>query len=142
MRLGLIDGLCTACSTPQPPSFPKHSSATQNRPLWLNPTQPANNPITKKPTGRPRHPRPPGLHLAPPAAIAATLTPHYCALLRQLAAAGATEVQLHEPVLCTDKGAAAGAVFAAAYAELAKAGVDINLVACYDDLVGYVGRLN
>jgi hypothetical protein len=35
------------------------------------------------------------------------LLPTYCQLLRALQVAGAPEVQLHEPILVTDKGAAA-----------------------------------
>lgn len=49
---------------------------------------------------------------------------------------GAPEVQLHEPALATDKGAAARDAFESAYAQLAAVGCPIHVVACYDDLVG------
>ncbi|KAG2448374.1 hypothetical protein HYH02_006956 [Chlamydomonas schloesseri] len=64
------------------------------------------------------------------------LLPAYCALLQQLAAAGAPEVQLHEPVLATSEGAELRAEFEAAYAQLAQAAgtVPLHLVTYYDDI--------
>jgi hypothetical protein len=66
--------------------------------------------------------------------------PAYASALRALKAAGAPEVQLHEPALATDKGAAARGAFEAAYAALSAEGLPINLVAVYDDLVGLGGH--
>jgi len=74
----------------------------------------------------------------PAGVVVEKLLPAYGQLLRQLQAAGAPEVQLHEPALTTDKGAAARTVFEGAYAQLAAVGCPINLVAAYDDLVGWV----
>lgn len=67
-------------------------------------------------------------------AAVARLLPAYEALLAALKAAGAREVQLHEPALCTDRGAVARGAFEAAYARLAAAGPPVDLVAVYDDL--------
>ncbi|PNW85318.1 hypothetical protein CHLRE_03g180750v5 [Chlamydomonas reinhardtii] len=66
----------------------------------------------------------------------ARLLPTYCALLQQLAAAGAPEVQLHEPVLATSEGAGMRAEFETAYAQMAQAAgsVPLHLVTYYDDL--------
>jgi hypothetical protein len=62
------------------------------------------------------------------------LLPTYGQLLRQLQALGVPEVQLHEPSLATDAGAAARDVYEAAYASLAAVGCPIDLVTYYDDL--------
>ncbi|KAG2442603.1 hypothetical protein HXX76_002688 [Chlamydomonas incerta] len=64
------------------------------------------------------------------------LLPTYCALLQQLAAAGAPEVQLHEPVLATSAGAGMRAECEAAYGRLAQAAgsMPLHLVTYYDDL--------
>jgi 5-methyltetrahydropteroyltriglutamate--homocysteine methyltransferase len=67
--------------------------------------------------------------------VLSRLVPAYAELLAALAAAGAPEVQLHEPALATDRGAGARGEFEAAYRALSKAGCPINLVAAYDDLV-------
>lgn len=66
--------------------------------------------------------------------IVEKLLPSYGQLLRQLSVQGAPEVQLHEPALATDKGAAARAAFETAYGQLSAVGCPINLVATYDDL--------
>jgi hypothetical protein len=47
---------------------------------------------------------------------------------------GVPEVQLHEPSLTTDAGAAAEAVYTSAYTALAAVGCPIDLVTYYDDL--------
>lgn len=47
---------------------------------------------------------------------------------------GVPEVQLHEPSLTTDAGAAAQSVYESAYAALAAVGCPIDLVTYYDDL--------
>nr|Q39586.1 RecName: Full=5-methyltetrahydropteroyltriglutamate--homocysteine methyltransferase; AltName: Full=Cobalamin-independent methionine synthase; AltName: Full=Methionine synthase, vitamin-B12 independent isozyme [Chlamydomonas reinhardtii]AAC49178.1 cobalamin-independent methionine synthase [Chlamydomonas reinhardtii]prf//2207381A Met synthase [Chlamydomonas reinhardtii] len=66
----------------------------------------------------------------------ARLLPTYCALLQQLAAAGAPEVQLHEPVLATSEGTGMPTEFETAYAQMAQAAgsVPLHLVTYYDDL--------
>ncbi|GBF92667.1 hypothetical protein Rsub_05036 [Raphidocelis subcapitata] len=69
-----------------------------------------------------------------PSAVVARILPAYAELLAALAGAGAPEVQLHEPALATDRGAAARAEYEAAYRALSGAGCPINLVATYDDL--------
>jgi 5-methyltetrahydropteroyltriglutamate--homocysteine methyltransferase len=71
-----------------------------------------------------------------PAAVVERILPAYAQALRELKAAGAPEVQLHEPALTTDKGAGARAATETAYKALAAEGLPINLVAAYDDLVG------
>ena len=45
-------------------------------------------------------------------------------------------MQIHEPILTRDEGATLEADFGACYAELAGAGVPINLVVYYDDVSG------
>ena len=62
------------------------------------------------------------------------LLPAYGQLLRQLQRLGVPEVQLHEPSLTTDAGAASKDVFESAYAQLAAVGCPIDLVTYYDDL--------
>ena len=62
------------------------------------------------------------------------LIPSYVQILRALAAAGAPEVQLHEPSLATDAGAAARHEYETAYATLCSAGCPVDLVVSYDDL--------
>jgi 5-methyltetrahydropteroyltriglutamate--homocysteine methyltransferase len=62
------------------------------------------------------------------------LLPAYGQLLRQLQQLGCPEVQLHEPSLATDAGAAARAVYESAYGQLAAVGCPIDLVTYYDDL--------
>lgn len=57
----------------------------------------------------------------------ARLLPTYCALLQQLAAAGAPEVQLHEPVLATSEGAGMRAEFETAYAQMAQ----VSVLVCF-----------
>lgn len=62
------------------------------------------------------------------------LLPCYAQLLRKLQLLGCPEVQLHEPCLATDAGAAARSVYEVAYAQLAAVGCSIDLVTYYDDL--------
>ncbi|KAF8070897.1 5-methyltetrahydropteroyltriglutamate--homocysteine methyltransferase [Scenedesmus sp. PABB004] len=62
------------------------------------------------------------------------LLPAYGQLLRALQGLGAPEVQLHEPALATDAGAAARAEYETAYAALSAVGLPIDLVTYYDDL--------
>ncbi|KAG2493151.1 hypothetical protein HYH03_008575 [Edaphochlamys debaryana] len=73
--------------------------------------------------------------LPPPEAVA-RLLPAYRRLLRELAQRRVPELQLHEPALATSQAAEPGVrdAFEAAYAELAKAGVPLNLVVPYADL--------
>ncbi|MBN2003801.1 MAG: 5-methyltetrahydropteroyltriglutamate--homocysteine S-methyltransferase [Anaerolineae bacterium] len=67
-------------------------------------------------------------------ALLSALAPLYAALLRELKSLGVPEVQLHEPVLVRGDAADDRAVFETTYAELARAGVAINLVTYFDDL--------
>ncbi|KAI9222831.1 5-methyltetrahydropteroyltriglutamate/homocystei neS-methyltransferase [Blastocladiella britannica] len=62
-----------------------------------------------------------------PLSLLPALLPHYSALLTALAAAGATRVQLDEPVLVLDLAADARAAFTTAYAHLATAIQAANL---------------
>uniref|UniRef100_A0A383VYE6 5-methyltetrahydropteroyltriglutamate--homocysteine S-methyltransferase n=1 Tax=Tetradesmus obliquus TaxID=3088 RepID=A0A383VYE6_TETOB len=71
--------------------------------------------------------------LALPEAVS-RLLPAYGQLLRQLQQLGCPEVQLHEPSLATDAGAAAREVYESTYAQLAAVGCPIDLVTYYDDL--------
>eukprot|EP00879_Flechtneria_rotunda_P004675 GHRR01004937.1.p1 GENE.GHRR01004937.1~~GHRR01004937.1.p1 ORF type:complete len:387 (+),score=126.10 GHRR01004937.1:610-1770(+) len=62
------------------------------------------------------------------------LLPTYGQLLRKLQQLGCPEVQLHEPALTTDAGAAAQDVYKNAYTQLAAVGCPIDLVTYFDDL--------
>lgn len=69
-----------------------------------------------------------------PSLLPRRLLPAYAQLLRQLQQLGVPEVQLHEPSLTTDAGAAAQSVYESAYKSLAAVGCPIDLVTYYDCL--------
>lgn len=71
-----------------------------------------------------------------PIALLDKLLPVYVEVLKSLKEAGATEVQLDEPILVTDKGEELGDLYKKAYAELAKAELPITLTTAY----GRVGK--
>lgn len=70
----------------------------------------------------------------PLAECVSRLLPTYGQLIRQLQQLDVPEVQLLEPSLATDAGAAAREVFEDAYRQLAAVGCPIDLVTFYDDL--------
>jgi 5-methyltetrahydropteroyltriglutamate--homocysteine methyltransferase len=67
-------------------------------------------------------------------AAVAALLPHYEAVLKELKALGVPEVQIHEPILASEKAGDLRADFEATYAKLAGVGLSINLVTAYDDI--------
>lgn len=69
-----------------------------------------------------------------PPLLPCRLLPAYAQLLRQLQQMGVPEVQIHEPSLATDAGAASQAVYESTYKALAAVGCPIDLVTYYDDL--------
>jgi len=64
----------------------------------------------------------------------ASLLPAYTQLLQTLKGLGVPEVQIHEPILTTHRADSLKANFSSTYAELAKAGLAIDLVTYYDDI--------
>lgn len=62
------------------------------------------------------------------------LLPLYCDLLRELKRLGVKTVQIHDPILVFNDSSQLKAHFPIVYGELAKAGLDINLVTYFDDL--------
>ncbi len=67
-------------------------------------------------------------------AAVAALVPHYAAVLKELKALGVPEVQVHEPILASEKAGDLRSDFEASYAALAAVGLPINLVTAYDDI--------
>ena len=66
--------------------------------------------------------------------LVANLVPAYVELLKALKDLGVPEVQIHENILTLPMAGSLQKDFEATYAELAKVGVPINLVAAYDDI--------
>ena len=64
----------------------------------------------------------------------AALVPAYLDLLKKLKELGVPEVQIHEPILTTHRADALKSTFQSSFAELSKAGIDIDLVTYYDDV--------
>lgn len=60
--------------------------------------------------------------------------PVYVELLTQIKALGVPEVQIHEPILASDKGAGAQQLFNTTYAKLSAIGTPIDLVTYFDDI--------
>lgn len=79
-----------------------------------------------------------------PIDVLAKLTPVYAELLSQLKSAGAEWVQVDEPILVLDAGAARAADFASTYAELAKVAPKILLTTYFgrlDSNIDFVAKL-